>query len=208
MAAGKALLLSGASSEFVQAEKNKVFRRGEEMFKRHFPSLFMSVFAAFLAVALLAQFGAGRTALAAGAPMPEDDPAKIVKTAMESWSIGWNTGNLDLIVAAVGNGSYWDASLPPEGIKGKALRDYAGVLFKAFPDSKFSYNHVKYTKKAVYWEWTWKATHTGAFAGKEPTNNSIELSGIDVIRARKDGTVSIKSYWNENSLLKGIGAAE
>ncbi len=178
------------------------------MMKRWVPSFSKSVRTAFLAGLLFVTFGANGSALAAGAPI-SGGPAKAAKTAMESWSIGWNTGNLDLIVEAVGNkGFYWDASLPPEGIKGKKLRDYAALLFKAFPDSKFSYNHVKYTKKAVYWEWTWKATHSGAFAGKAPTNKAIQLSGIDVIRARKDGSVSIKSYWNELALLKAIGAAE
>ncbi|PCJ61545.1 MAG: hypothetical protein COA65_00885 [Rhodospirillaceae bacterium] len=171
------------------------------------PSLFRPILAVFFAALLLSTVGANGSALAAGAPT-SGGPAKAAKTAMESWSIGWNTGNLDLIVEAVGKGFYWDASLPPEGIKGKELREYAALLFKAFPDTKFSYNHVKYTKKAVYWEWTWKATHTGAFAGKAPTNKAIVLSGIDVIRARKDGTVSIKSYWNELALLKAIGAAE
>lgn len=178
------------------------------MIKRHFLGLSMPVLAAFLAAALFVTFGANGSAMAAGAPKAGGDSAKVAKTAMESWSIGWNTGNLDLIVEAVGDGFYWDASLPPEGLKGKALRDYAAVLFKAFPNSKFSYRHVKYTQEAVYWEWTWKATHTGVFAGKEPTNKAIELSGIDVIRAQKDGTVSIKSYWDKTALLGAISAGE
>ena len=178
------------------------------MIKRHLPGLSRPVFGAFFAALLLVTFGANGLALAAGAPT-SGGPAKAAKAAMENWTIGWNTGNLDSIVEAVGNGFYWSSSLPLEGIKGKALREHAGVLLKAFPNSKFSRGKVKRTDKGViYWEWTWKATHKGTFAGKAPTSKSIKLDGIDVIRVHKDGTIGIKRYWDRLALLKAIGAAE
>ncbi|MBN4016407.1 ester cyclase [Rhodospirillaceae bacterium AH-315-P19] len=172
------------------------------------PSLFRPVLAVFFAALLLSTVGANGSALAAGAPI-SGGPAKAAKTAMESWTIGWNTGNLDSIVEAVGDGFYWTSPLPLEGIRGGALRKHAASLLKAFPNSQFSRGKVKRTDKGViYWEWTWKATHTGTFAGTAATNKSIQLNGIDVIRVHKDGTVGIKRYWNELALLKAIGAVE
>ncbi|MEW5703646.1 MAG: ester cyclase [Pseudomonadota bacterium] len=163
-----------------------------------------------LALALvLVLVGNGTAALAAGGPRPDSDPAKVAKASMGNWSRGWNTGDLDSIVATVKNGTYWDASLPAEGITGDKLREYAAGLFKAFPNSKFSYDHVKYTDDGVvYWEWTWTATHTGPFGDKPATNKALQVHGIDVIRVGKDGTVLIRSYWDKWRLLEAIGATK
>ncbi|GMT49907.1 MAG: hypothetical protein IEMM0008_1446 [bacterium] len=52
------------------------------------------------------------------------------------------------------------------------------------------------------------ALNTGPAFGAEPTGSAIQLPGVDVIEVEKGQITALRSYFNENTLLKQLGFAE
>src|SRR5919202_4268561 len=76
-----------------------------------------------------------------------------------------------------------------EGFKGALA-----AVREAFPDAHVSIDGLGSSGHLVFRLWTLEGTHRGRFAGIEPTNRRIKISGVDVERFRGEVIVEHWSF--------------
>ncbi|CAN5777791.1 hypothetical protein BH09MYX1_BH09MYX1_42680 [soil metagenome] len=102
--------------------------------------------------------------------------------------------------------------------KEAATRDLTGrdeiarrmqLLFDAFPDFKFSFDHVWQKGDVVAASWRWTGTDKGSgFMGKRPTNRRVGVQGVTVGFYNIDGLVrEVHVYEDGQNLLSQIDPA-
>ncbi|MFD1212582.1 ester cyclase [Arthrobacter sp. GCM10027362] len=119
-------------------------------------------------------------------------------------------GNLDLI-DELGSESYTEHEEPmpgqPSGLDG--IRFYATTFRSAFPDIRAkSIEPVMTDGDLEAARVVLTGTHQGEFLGIAPTGNTVEFSGIDMIRVQ-DGKAA--EHWGATDMLKllqQIGAVQ
>lgn len=116
----------------------------------------------------------------------------------------WNTRSPAAITATfVEGGTYTD---PVAGsLTGSAIGAFAAGLFAAFPDLSFEITSNAETGPGVVLEWTMRGTNSGSLRGLPPTGAQIAQPGIDVIRVQGDKIVSVRGYFDRQTMLEQLG---
>jgi steroid delta-isomerase-like uncharacterized protein len=104
----------------------------------------------------------------------------------------------------VDGGTYTD---PATGgpLTGSAIGNFAGGLFDSFPDLGFEIISNADTASGVVLEWIMRGTNTGALRSSPPTGARIAMPGIDVIRVSGDKIVSLRGYFDRQTMLEQLG---
>jgi steroid delta-isomerase-like uncharacterized protein len=89
----------------------------------------------------------------------------------------------------------------PEGQK-----RIAGDFRRAFPDLRFEIELIVAEGDLVAARWNAAGTHTGRWAGVEPTGRSIAYSGANFFRLRAGKVVEIWNHRDDLGLMEQIGA--
>lgn len=132
---------------------------------------------------------------------------------IERYNKAWADHDVDAIVemhtsdSVFENHTTGDVSIGRDAI-GAAIRG----IFTVFPDLRFETRRAYIRDNLVVQEWTARGTHLGKMnrAGLEvePTGNTVEYRGLDVIPIQ-DGLVARKDVYSDGvTLLRQLGLTE
>jgi steroid delta-isomerase-like uncharacterized protein len=83
--------------------------------------------------------------------------------------------------------------------------DWDGI-FRAFPDVRFTIDHVVAEGDKLMSWWTMRGTHSEEFLGVEATGQEVELLGGDVIRFAEGKMVEHWDFFDRFGLMRQVGA--
>jgi steroid delta-isomerase-like uncharacterized protein len=116
--------------------------------------------------------------------------------------------DLDAFLATfAAEGTYSDPGTG-QALSGRAITDYLGGLFAAFPDATFETVAVHaITEQLAVWRWVMHGTNTGSFAGLPPTGRRITLPGCEFIEVRAHLVQRVEGYFDRLTMLGQLGLA-
>lgn len=128
-------------------------------------------------------------------------PIDIARRYIDAWNARSPTAITDIFAEG---GSYTD---PATGgpLTGTAIGDFAAGLFASFPDLGFEITSNAEIPSGVVLEWTMRGTNSGSLRGLPPTGKRIDQSGIDVIRVSGDKVLSVRGYFDRQTMLDQLG---
>lgn len=92
------------------------------------------------------------------------------------------------------------------GIDG--YREYIRENNDAFPDVEFDIHDMFLDEDVVITHWTFRGTHRGTFAGIEPTEEQVEVSGMSLNRFEDGKAVEDINYWDNTEFFQQLGVME
>jgi predicted ester cyclase len=90
-------------------------------------------------------------------------------------------------------------------LTGRDIGGFAEGLFASFPDLSFEITSNAEAASGVVLEWTMRGTNTGSLRGLPPTGARIAQPGIDVIRVSGDKVLSVRGYFDRQTMLEQLG---
>ena len=75
----------------------------------------------------------------------------------------------------------------------------------AFPDLKFTTNHITADSNMIWAQYTMTGTNTGSFMGMPPTGKSIKVDGMDLIRLENGKCVEHWGYDEGRKMMEQLG---
>ncbi len=128
--------------------------------------------------------------------------AAVRKLADEGFK-GRNMASVDEIVSAtmIDHNAMPGQKPGPEGVK-----DFINLLYSAFPDVKFTNEHIFGEGDMVADHWHMEGTHGGPFMGIPPTGRRVHVEGIEVFRMSGGQIVERWAQVDTMGLLRQLGA--
>jgi predicted ester cyclase len=118
---------------------------------------------------------------------------------------GFNKDNTT-VVGDVLAADYLDHSAIPAPVPGpEGFRKRMEMLRAAFAP-RMSFGEFLAENDLVAFSWTMDGVHQGAFAGVQPTNKKIKVSGINIERLKDGKIVEHWSHFDLAGLIKQISA--
>lgn len=119
----------------------------------------------------------------------------------------WDRGNVDVAFDVFAE-DYVRPDLRPtaatSGPEGQAK--IAADFRRAFPDLRSRLDLILAEGDLVAARWTTTGTHTGAWAGVEPTGKAVEFAGVNIFRIRDGKIVEIWNHRDDLGLMQQLGA--
>lgn len=128
-------------------------------------------------------------------------PAEVAQRYIDAW----NTRSPAAINAMFLEGGTYSDPVTNGPLTGPAIGAFAEGLFASFPDLSFEITSNAETGSGVVLEWTMRGTNTGSLRGLPPTGARIAQQGIDVIRVQHDKVVSVRGYFDRQTMLEQLG---
>jgi steroid delta-isomerase-like uncharacterized protein len=128
-------------------------------------------------------------------------PIEVARRYIEAW----NTRSPAAINAMFLEGGTYTDPVSKGTLTGAAIGGFAEGLFAAFPDLSFDITSNGETTAGVVLEWTMRGTNTGSLSGLPPTGARIAQPGIDVIRVSGDKVLSVRGYFDRQTMLDQLG---
>ncbi len=128
-------------------------------------------------------------------------PTEIARRYIEAW----NTRSPATISAMFLEGGTYSDPVTNGPLTGPAIEAFAEGLFASFPDLSFEITSNAESSSGVVLEWTMHGTNTGSLSGLPPTGARITQPGIDVIRVSGDKVLSVRGYFDRQTMLQQLG---
>lgn len=117
----------------------------------------------------------------------------------------WSAGQVTLI-DELHTTDYIDHSgLPGVSPDRAGLAQFIAGLRGAYPDLRFTVQDVIAEGDRVVGRWTAQGTHKGSFMGVPPTERTIQMNGIDLLRVVNGRIAEIWHREDELGLLQQLG---
>jgi steroid delta-isomerase-like uncharacterized protein len=130
------------------------------------------------------------------------DPMRVAQVYFEAW----NRRDPGKIVASFAEGgTYLD---PTSGgmLVGKAIGQYAGALFEAFPDLSFELVTAgPIGENMVAAQWVMRGANTASLFGGPATGKKVVLPGADFITVEGDKIRSVRGYFDRKEFGDQLG---
>jgi steroid delta-isomerase-like uncharacterized protein len=128
-------------------------------------------------------------------------PTEVARRYIEAWNSRSPAAITDMFVDG---GTYTD---PVTGgpLTGSAIGGFAEGLFASFPDLSLEITSNAESASGVILEWTMRGTNSGSLRGLPPTGARIAQPGIDVIRVSGDRVLSVRGYFDRQTMLEQLG---
>lgn len=111
----------------------------------------------------------------------------------------WNTGNVEFAHQVFADDYVRHDLRPGQAAPGPGGQAQIAAAFRAaFPDLSFTVDLVFGEGDYVAARWTAAGTHTGPWAGQEPTGRSMRFSGVNLFRF---GGARVAEIWNHRDDL-------
>jgi steroid delta-isomerase-like uncharacterized protein len=120
---------------------------------------------------------------------------------MDAWNVRSPSAITEIFVDG---GTYTDPATDGP-LTGGAIGAFAEGLFAAFPDLSFEISDNSESATGVVLEWIMRGTNTGSFRGLPPTGAPIALPGIDVMHVSGDKVLSVRGYFDRQTMLSQLG---
>jgi steroid delta-isomerase-like uncharacterized protein len=128
-------------------------------------------------------------------------PTEVARRYVDAWNIRSPAAINGMFVEG---GTYTDP-VTKGPLTGAAIGGFAEGLFVPFPDLTFEITSNEETASGVVLEWTMRGTNTGSLSGLPPTGAQIAQPGIDVIRVSGDKVLSVRGYFDRQTMLDQLG---
>lgn len=139
--------------------------------------------------------------------MTEQDNIELVERFYE---IVWNERNLDAIDKIFADDVETGTSAAvPENLEGReAVRTSVGMYHQAFSDGRILVDEIFASGPWVAVVWSGRGTHDGELGGMPPTDNQVEVTGIDAHRVEDGRIVESRSEFDGLGMLVQMGVIE
>ena len=135
-------------------------------------------------------------------PPTTNSPVQRVEAYLAAWNAHDGAAVVDEFAAG---GTYVDPFLPGP-LAGDNIAGYVTALATAMPDLAFTKEAILATGNRVVLAWLMTGTYTGPLEGLPgPTGATGELRGVDLIDVRPDGILSVVGYFDQITMLRGLG---
>jgi predicted ester cyclase len=115
----------------------------------------------------------------------------------------WNSHHALSLVGVFGKGGILRTPFALDGVSGQALADYAGSLWRAFPDFFLHTEPPLLGANKASVEWVLRGVHDGTLFGCERTGQRVTVSGVDLIDC-SGSHLTVRSYFDTSSLLRQL----
>lgn len=120
----------------------------------------------------------------------------------------WGEGNLDLIDEYVAEDYVEHSNASPEPIHGPAgYKANVREFHDGFSNVEVTTEELIAEDTVVVNHWTFSATHTGEYAGIDPTGSDVEFSGISIIELEDGIIVEDRAVMDVSGLMEQLGVA-
>jgi steroid delta-isomerase-like uncharacterized protein len=138
-----------------------------------------------------------------------DDSAQSLEGTIGRYNDAWNDHDLDAIMSMHAPDMVFENHTAGESAQGEDVRDHIGAIFESWPDLRFETRRLYVRDGVVTQEWAATATHSNTMRRgdlvAEPTGNTIEWRGVDVIPF-EDGLIKRKDVYSDSvSILRQVG---
>jgi steroid delta-isomerase-like uncharacterized protein len=142
-------------------------------------------------------------------PLVGEDSPESLEGAIARYNEAWNAHDLDAIVSMHALDMVFENHTAGESAQGDEVREHIGAIFETWPDIHFETRRLYVRDGVVTQEWTATATHANTMRRgdlvAEPTGETIEWRGVDVIPF-EDGQVKRKDVYSDSvSILRQVG---
>jgi steroid delta-isomerase-like uncharacterized protein len=118
----------------------------------------------------------------------------------------WNRGNVDVAFEVFAEDYARHDLRPTQAIPGpEGQRTIAADFRRAFPDLRMTVDLILAEGDLVAARWTTSGTHTGPWAGVEPTGRPMSFSGVNVFRFAGGKVVELWNHRDDLGLLQQLG---
>lgn len=132
----------------------------------------------------------------------EADPKEVARRYVE---VVWNEGDIDEMDAVLTDHQIYH---DPTGDGEEPLSEFKQFIHgyhEAFPDLHLNVDrYIAEDDIVAFWGWV-EGTHEGPFMGIDPTGNSIEIMGINVVRVENGKIAERWANFDIFGLLQQIG---
>ncbi|HYM19805.1 MAG TPA: ester cyclase [Candidatus Kapabacteria bacterium] len=91
-----------------------------------------------------------------------------------------------------------------QGLAG--LKEMITNMKAAYPDMKFTVNHITADSNMIWAQTTMSGTNSGPWMGMPPTNKKINVEGVDIIKLGPDGKATDHwGYMEEMKMMTQLG---
>ena len=139
-----------------------------------------------------------------GALVSTEDNKQIVERFYEQV---WERGNVDATFEIFTEDYERHDLRPSQAAPGpEGQRTIAADFRRAFPDLQMTLDLIVAEGDLVAARWTTSGTHTGPWAGVEPTGNTVTFSGVNIFRLEDGKVVELWNHRDDLGLMDQIGA--
>ena len=130
------------------------------------------------------------------------------QTARRLFESVWNDGNTAVIDEIIDAEQFLDHHyMFPEPLKGtETFKGIVAAFRSALPDVSLSIEDVMAEDDRVFLRWSMSGTQKGELLGAPPSNKTIRLTGMIVVRFDQNGRI-VERWVNEDALglMKQLG---
>jgi steroid delta-isomerase-like uncharacterized protein len=126
----------------------------------------------------------------------------------KKWLDAWNSRTVPAVLDLLAEGGTFNDPLVNKNISKDELASYLQLCWAAFPDLKFTTLSVTVDEESVALEWAMEGTHAGNFLGSPPSDKSIRIPGVSLIRLQGEKFATVKDYWDLKLLQNQLGIKE
>ena len=131
------------------------------------------------------------------------DNAAIVRRFYEEV---WQRGNVDVAFEIFADDYVRHDLRPAVGLPGPAGQRRIAADFRlAFPDLHMTIDLLLADADLVAARWTTTGTHTGPWAGIEPTGTRVTFSGVNIFRLEGGKVVELWNHRDDLGLMEQVG---
>lgn len=136
--------------------------------------------------------------------MSAEDNKRIVERFYEQV---WSLGNVDAAFEIFSDDYERHDLRPTAAAPGpEGQRTIAADFRRAFPDLNMRVDLIMAEGDLVAARWTTIGTHTGPWAGIEPTGKQVTFSGVNIFRLEDGKVVELWNHRDDLGLMDQIGA--
>lgn len=129
-----------------------------------------------------------------------------VKIAIEAFLDVWNTGDVEILDAALSPAFVFH--LPPYGevVGVQSMKEYVTALLEALPDFYVWTNEIIADEDTVVVRWKYHATHTGSSYTfpYPPTGKELEVIGCSIIHTSGEVIADVWHFVDNLGLLQQL----
>ena len=125
----------------------------------------------------------------------------------ERYAAAWNGHDVAAVMECFAPNVRYDDPAT-DGVLGYAdLEPFVRETFRGFPDVHFETRARYETDRegTLVVEWTMHATHTGTFEGLPPTDEHVELDGMERFVVGSEGVTEVRGYFDNREFLAELG---
>ncbi|MFC7227416.1 ester cyclase [Salinirubellus salinus] len=134
---------------------------------------------------------------------PLDDPV----AHYEGYATAWNDHDAERVLAHFAPDVRYDDPATDGVYEYDDLEPFVRELLDGFPDVHFEPTRIMETREpgVLVVQWTMTGTQTGTYEGLPPTDEHVEVDGIERVVVTEDGIAEVRGYFDNHEFTAQLG---